>query len=186
MSRLFSSSISREDVIQYHDVSIRSLDCFYSELLDGTVEDPRFFGYTKDAVREYAARHKEEEDLRSVFVLMAYIEACFQKHYMNIIGSRKRSPFLVPYKTLKKEKQKEKQRVVFGDLLDIWTKHVNGIEFESADKRLKKQIIGEIRQCLYFRHWLAHGRYWTIHSQRKVDFARVSNIALSVDQLFDA
>jgi hypothetical protein len=61
------------------------------------------------------------------------------------------------------EKQRKDAARLDEDILEGWKK------YRSASPRL----ISELRGAFRFRHWLAHGRYWTPKLGRRYDFGYV-------------
>lgn len=60
------------------------------------------------------------------------------------------------------------------DILDCWGRHHPDV----------KPVIGELRGALKYRHWLAHGMYWTPKLGRRYDFEGIYIIAQNVATRF--
>ena len=56
------------------------------------------------------------------------------------------------------------------DILEGWRMHTDA----------PPVLIGDLRGAFKFRHWLAHGRYWTPKLGRKYDFVFVHLMAESI------
>jgi hypothetical protein len=52
-----------------------------------------------------------------------------------------------------------------------------------VDQSVKKSIVNRLKQFFQFRHWLAHGRYWTFKSGIQPDFLDVYELAQEIDGL---
>jgi len=57
-----------------------------------------------------------------------------------------------------------------ADILEGWKRHTSA----------SATLISELRGAFRFRHWLAHGRYWTPKFGRKYDFDYVHLMASSI------
>jgi len=53
------------------------------------------------------------------------------------------------------------------DILEGWKRYTSA----------SSSLIGDLRGAFKFRHWLAHGRYWTPRFGRKYDFDSVRLMA---------
>jgi hypothetical protein len=109
-----------------------------------------FFRMTPDRMRAIAAEMIEELKLECIMTMTASIEATFQidsraraRHKLNDHVSTALRRHL-------KKMGKRNSRIEIEDILDIWKQELAG----------GSQAIGNLKQVIEFRHWLAHGRYW--------------------------
>lgn len=100
----------------------------------------------------------KETDLRSSFAILSSIEAAFRQDYEFRCSKRLKDPLSREFRTIYKLKQSHVN--LDQDLFDAWNKHTSETH----------QLIEELRGAFRFRHWLAHGRYWTPKLGRKYDF----------------
>ncbi len=66
-------------------------------------------------------------------------------------------------------------RIRFNDILEAWSGRDNPT----------KQLVGDIRGSLKYRHWLAHGRYWPPNWGREYSFASLYSIAKNAAAMLD-
>jgi hypothetical protein len=106
---------------------------------------PRFIGYTADEVADHFRRQRRELEFQASLLLFTAAEGVLQADW----PSRRDD--------LGRALQKEARRRPTGrlemeaDLLEAWESHAPEL----------KKYIGPFKGALRFRHWLAHGRYWT-------------------------
>ncbi len=128
----------------------------------------RFLGKRKDEAEQALASRLDESDARSAFFLLTSLEASFRIDFDLRCDKRLKDPLSVHFR---KVRRKGKPAVrLEEDILEGWKRH------SSAPPRL----ISELRGAFKFRHWLAHGRYWTPKLGRRYDFDYVYLMAQSV------
>jgi PAS domain-containing protein len=130
---------------------------------------PRFLDCPPEEIGERLRalrRDREEEtETRSIFDLLATIEAVLRIDYQSRVNHRSKDVLSRAFRTLYQRKQ---ERVLFDeDLLELWTKHHPEL----------KRYISELRAALKFRHWLAHGRYWQRPTNSRFDYASIYDLA---------
>jgi hypothetical protein len=64
-------------------------------------------------------------------------------------------------------KSKKQQASLEDEIFSAWADNSSG----------SLSIIGELRGAFKFRHWLAHGRYWTPKLGRRYDFSDIFALA---------
>lgn len=118
---------------------------------------------------EALRRMRAEVDRQAVLALVASSEAWLRLNFSRRVQKRKpRDAVTERFRVLKREHGK---KVALDAILDGWN-------FADDPPR---QIIGQYKQLLQHRHWLAHGRYWTDKSGIDPDPATVYFI---IDRLF--
>lgn len=158
--------ISILDVSAYHADAESSLGLYFSRT--SPTFSIRFTGYlSNDVITELAAR-LEETDLRSSLAILTRLEAVFRKDFLFRCQTKKRDSLSRAFRDLYKQKQINVS--LEDDIFETW-RQVHP-EF--------KEIIGDLKGAFKFRHWLAHGSYWTPKLGRKYDYLTVYAIADAV------
>jgi hypothetical protein len=125
----------------------------------------RFVGYSATDLSEELQRRLVEIDFSSSFAILAAVEASFRIDYIQRCQQRKKDGVSRIFREIHAEKGY--QASLDDDILSVWADTSNG----------SKIIVGELRDAFRFRHWLAHGRYWTPKLGRRYDFYSVFTIA---------
>lgn len=105
------------------------------------------------AMREMA----DELDLEVSMALLASLEAVFMTDFLDRVRRRLKDPATRDLRAL----QLKSGRRQLSEILNVWRRHTGHPRF-----------IGDLRQFFGrrgFRHWLAHGRYFTLARQPKPD-----------------
>jgi hypothetical protein len=71
-------------------------------------------------------------------------------------------------------KKKQEKASLEDEIFEAWISNSSGT----------RTLIGELRGAFRFRHWLAHGRYWTAKLGRRYDFDDVFTLADQTLQSF--
>jgi hypothetical protein len=159
------ASASISDIHAYHATTDSSLRFYYTESCPDFVV--RCFGYTDIEVADELGDHLEETELRSSLALLTRIEAALRIDFETRCKRRKRDKLTREFRKLRSKRQ---DRVRLDELLEIW---------KSEHPQLSP-LIKDLSGAFRFRHWLAHGRYWTPKLGRKYDYTTVLIITESV------
>jgi hypothetical protein len=92
------------------------------------------------------------------------VEAAFRIDYLQRCYRRGKDPVSRAFRNIYKVKQKRAS--LEDEIFTAWVKNSSGT----------RSIIGDLRGAFKFRHWLAHGRYWTPKFNR-YDFNSVFALA---------
>ena len=125
----------------------------------------RFAEYATSEVGEELGKRLGEVDLTSSLTVLASVEAAFRIDYLQRCYRRGKDPVSRALRDIYKEKQQNAS--LEDEILEAWINHSSGA----------RSIIGELRGAFRFRHWLAHGRYWTPKLGRRYDFDDVFILA---------
>lgn len=106
-----------------------------------------------------------ETELRSCLSLLSLLEATFRTDFMIRCNMRKRDPISRACRALHKN---HGPRSRLDDILTIWQKEYSGAN----------RIMAELKGAFNFRHWLAHGRYWTL--KRRYTYLWIYGLAASI------
>lgn len=70
-------------------------------------------------------------------------------------------------------------------ILNEWKWYIqNSSNISSSDRKRMIENIGEFKQLLSIRHWVAHGRYWTL--KRNIKSYPPSSVAKAIEDLHQA
>lgn len=122
----------------------------------------QYIGSPLDEVRGKALAELEHTSSLSV---LACVEAALRVDYEQRVSARGRSSLSRALRDVHRRK-KEYARLA-EDILDAWKEH----------STVSKRVIAELMHAFKYRHWLAHGRYWTPKFGRTYDYLSVYGIA---------
>jgi len=129
-----------------------------------TLEEPFLF-MTKDDILNYFSEQKSELENLVSLNIMASVEATIRIDYLNRVYTRQKDLVSRRFRDLHKEKGVKAS--LENDILKIW----------KQEQPLCKKAIDDFQQALKFRHWLAHGRYWTPKLARTYNLNNIFDIA---------
>lgn len=163
-----NEQITITEVAEIFSFREKSLNLYFSN------ENPEFInsftGYTEKEIKTELEEQIEEAEKDACLNLLACIEARFRIDY------------IIRCENKHKDEISRKFRSLFSDyqyriplergILEEWK---NSTEISSS-------IISNIKGAFKYRHWLAHGRYWTYKSS-KYDFYGMYSLAEQIDEL---
>lgn len=156
---------SFSDIVFFQNDAETALRLYYSQ------SNPNytaiFASYLPSEVSSILAARLDENDMRSALVLMARIEAAFRIDYKE--RGRQKLPDSVSTAFRKIHKIRGDRARLDEDIWETWR------EFSGAPER---QLISALRGAFRFRHWLAHGRHWSVG--QKHDFQDLYILAAAV------
>lgn len=157
------------DQLALLEIAAHHVDLESSLTLYFSVSSPtyfvRFVGYAANEVTEELGERRDEIDLTSSLAVLGSIEAAFRIDYLQRCYQREKDPLSRAFRGI--YKTKEQQASLDEDIFEGWL----------ANSSVPRSIIGELRGAFRFRHWLAHGRYWTPKLGRRYDFSDVFALA---------
>jgi hypothetical protein len=170
------TDFSIEDIANYHLDAESALRTYFSSL-SSPYFPVRFFGYSGSDLRTELDNRLEETDLRSALAVLARLEAAFRTDYEQRCLRRRKDSISRSFRNLYRERklQVSLETEIFG----IWRTH----------SPTSPNIVSELRGAFKFRHWLAHGRYWTPKLGRRYDYNDIftlANITLGHFPLFQS
>jgi hypothetical protein len=125
----------------------------------------RFAGYAATEVIDELGERLNEADLTSSLTVLASVEAAFRIDYLQRCYRRGKDPVSRAFRNI--YKSKKQQASLEDEIFAAWADNSSGAQ----------AIIGELRGAFRFRHWVAHGRYWTPKLGRRYDFNDVFTLA---------
>ncbi len=129
----------------------------------------RFTGYSSTEVIEELVDRLDEAELTSSLAVLASLEAAFRIDYLQRCYRRGKDPVSRAFRKIYVAKQQWAS--LDHDIFETW---------RNAATVLPRSVIGDLRAAFRFRHWLAHGRYWTPKFGRLYNFDDVFTLADTV------
>jgi hypothetical protein len=138
------------EILDHYKRFTAALAALRRELTSGAGAASQFFGMTPQDVEKALREMATELDHEVTLLLTASFGASFQVDYHQRLKTRKKDLLSKKLRALTHAPVRRRSpRVTIEEILDVW-------QDESGHKRL----IGQLKQLIQFRHWLAHGRYW--------------------------
>jgi hypothetical protein len=128
----------------------------------------RLVGKTADELDRELASRLDESDVRSAFFALTSLEASFRIDFDFRCRKRLKDDLSIYFRQVKKTR-KDAVRLD-EDILEGWKRHADA----------PPALISDLRGAFKFRHWIAHGRYWTPKLGRRYDFDYVHLMANSI------
>jgi hypothetical protein len=155
------------EIANYYSDSEQSFKMYY--LNNNHALEERFFGYSREDLANELRSRIEELNHTSSLTLLATLEAAFRIDYLQRNYKKKRDPLSRSFRNLFKTKNSKAS--LEDDILEAWKSNAHGTS----------KIIGDLKGALKYRHWLAHGRYWTPKMGRQnYDYATVYELVETV------
>jgi hypothetical protein len=135
-------------ILAHHRRCAEALNALRAVLLTGVPPESRFAGMNPDEQDRALAEMQREMDTQTTLLLAASFEAVFQVDLHTRVSERRKDPLS---KQLRKlwQRRRLSGRLEVEELLEFWKKETG-----------RRREIGELKQLIQYRHWLAHGRYW--------------------------
>jgi hypothetical protein len=128
----------------------------------------RFAGYAPYELIEELQERLTELDMTSSLTILTAVEAIFRIDYLQRCYQRKKDPLSRAFRDLHNRKRMNVR--LEEEILDLWEEYTNGAN----------QLIGDLKGAFKYRHWLAHGRYWTPKLGKKYDFISLYALATNI------
>jgi len=153
------------DIFSYRNKSLRLL---FSNKNPNFKSD--FVGYNKEEINNELKEQLNEVEKDACLNLLASVEAKFRLDYAIRCEERDKDDISRKFREVFAERQ---YRISFEDgILNQW----------KDLPEITSSIISYVKGAFKYRHWLAHGRFWTYKS-KKYDFFGLYNLALLVNEL---
>jgi hypothetical protein len=127
-----------------------------------------FAGKTKIELDEQLASVSEENEKLVSMSLLSAIEAAFRIDYLQRCYKRKSDSLSRIFRQIHQEKGPRAS--LEDDIFDTWGTHSSA----------PKQVVSDLKSAFKYRHWLAHGRYWTPKLGRKYDYFSIYTLGQTV------
>jgi hypothetical protein len=109
-----------------------------------------------NSLKELLHRRLDETDARSSLILLTFIESRFRLHYKRKSKIQRKIRAELKRKHGSSNQKKIAHPSLEDDLLEAWKKVLPG---ESG-------FFSDLKTSFKYRHWLAHGRYFTLKSKK--------------------
>lgn len=173
MARKISFSgqnLSLHEVASHHRDVEDGLTLFFS--LSSPSYPIRFLGYRSDEVSKELHDRLAELDRHSTMILLAAVEAAFRVDYLQRCYHKGKDEISRHFREIYKDKNTRAS--LEDDIFEVWKIHLAA----------NASLIGDLRGAFKFRHWMAHGRYWTPKLGRRYDYLSVYPLASQVLKSF--
>jgi len=131
--------------------------------------DEQFFILTKDEINQEKRKKLNEIELNTIFMLLSSIEAWIRVDYEYRVRTKQKDELSRELREIDKNIDKT-YKVSIEKLCDVYKKYIAG------------SLFSELKSAFKLRHWIAHGRYWTLKI-KKYDFDEVFQLAYVVYNL---
>lgn len=155
--------LSIVQIAAHYDVVEMALRSYYSEA--SAALNPKFIGYTYRELSDELAERLEEEGRMLAMSVLAAIEAAFRIDYLGRVYEKKKDPL-----------SREFRRIygIKGSRAGLEEEILEGWRTKTG---VPSRLISDLRSAFRFRHWLAHGRYWSPKLGGKFDYFGVQMLA---------
>lgn len=147
MATLFAKPLKIDDIAIYYSDTETSLRLYFSK--ENPKFEQRFSGYTVEELASELNDRIDELGRTASLSLLATLEASFRMDYSHRCRKRKKDPLSRVLRDIYKAKGNKAS--LEEDILDAWKENTRGAT----------KYIGDLKGAYKYRHWLAHGRYWT-------------------------
>ncbi|MHA6909996.1 hypothetical protein ACQUJS_16440 [Ralstonia pseudosolanacearum] len=107
----------------------------------------------------------DELDFSSSMSVMAALEAAIRVDYLSRVYERRKDALSRSMRDLYREKANKAK--LDRDILPRW----------AADTTVSASLVQQVTSAFKYRHWLAHGRYWTPKFGKEYDYDTLYAIA---------
>jgi hypothetical protein len=152
--------LSLEDIATHHGDVQSSLFEFFAGTSQALLN--RYADAKIDEARDNALG---ELDFTSSLSVLSSVEAAIRLDYLRRVYGRWRDPLSKAMKKLHQERENSAR--LEDELIRLWYEETN------VPKLLLNALVGAFK----YRHWLAHGRYWTPRFGRCYDYVTVFEVA---------
>lgn len=140
-------------------------------MLSGAPVPEIFVGMTGKEIDSHFQILQSELEYSVSLAMIAATEAAFFVDYWERVGNKRKDSFS---KMLKRSYQ-HVSRPQFDKLLKKWR-----VTFSFCSKE-----VSEFKSLLNYRHWLAHGRYWMLNTDRKGNNYPPALVFSSIENMMD-
>jgi hypothetical protein len=121
----------------------------------------RFLGYTQKEIWEQLDERLAEIDKAGALSLMAAIEAAFRVNYLSRVARKKKDPLSKAFRKLFEKKNRRPK--LEEEILKTWRN----------ETEIPERVFNQLIEAFKYRHWLAHGRYWSVCSEHRFKFTEL-------------
>jgi len=163
---LSNDNLDLDEIEEYYEDSRKSIEYMFQANNIVQLNLQQYFFLSQQELNEIKQERLQELEIGVILQILSSLEASFRKDYITRCKTKSRDEVSRVFR----EKYKELEtKIGLEDLLDIWKEKTNG----------STSCIGNFKGALHYRHWLAHGRYWSFKKQ-KYDYFSAISIASSI------
>lgn len=150
-----------EQIWDWYETTSEALNLYKIKLknlvLNSEAMTEGFEGYSINEIDYYFLKQNEELEQLTSLNLLASVEASFRVDFLSRVYNKKRDDLSRAFRDLYNE---------YGNKISL-EEHI--LEIWKEKYPITKQIVGDFKSALKYRHWLAHGRYWNPKLGRTYD-----------------
>lgn len=109
----------------------------------------RFAGYTSEEIQQEMKSLLEEQDRAASMNLLAALEAAFRVDFLQRCYRKRKDPVSRVFREL--HARKGMYVSLEDDIFQVW----------KQKSSVSSSVISHLKGAFKYRHWLAHGRYWS-------------------------
>lgn len=147
MAKLIAQPLQLEEVANYYTDSKDSLRLYFSS------NNPNFESllskYSSGLLPDELKNRLDELDHSTSLTLLAALEAMFRTDYKERVEKRKKDGLSKALRVI--HQTKGLRASLEDDIFNAWLENTT----------VKSKLINDLKGAYKYRHWLAHGRYWT-------------------------
>ena len=155
-SFILSSALELDDLGAYHQDLVAAFRLYFSP--SAPTYAARFVGKPAEEVGRQLAARLDESDVRSAFAALTSLEASFRIDFDVRCKRRLKDDLSVYFRQVARARKNAVR--LDEDILEGWKRHTTASAL----------LISDLRGAFKFRHWIAHGRYWTPKLGHRYDF----------------
>ncbi|MEY4767983.1 MAG: hypothetical protein RL637_622 [Pseudomonadota bacterium] len=146
-NQLLAKPLTLEEIALYYKDCESSLRLYFSS--SSPSFEQRFISYTFEEISVELDERISELGHSTSLSLLAALEAVFRIDYKERVEKRKKDCLSKALRMI--HQTKELKASLEEDIFNAW--------LENTD--VKPKLIEDLKGAFKYRHWLAHGRYWT-------------------------
>ncbi|SEH04811.1 hypothetical protein [Candidatus Venteria ishoeyi] len=167
----FSGSEQKIDVIDQHYRNLKlSVNLYFSSA--NPQAELLFVGKSETELVEQLNDVSDENERLIALNILSALEAAFRIDYLQRCYKREKDNLSVAFREI--HQQKGNKASLEDDIFDSWKEHGH----------VPDQVISDLKSAFKYRHWLAHGRYWTPKLGRRYDYFSVFSLGQLVINSF--
>ena len=156
-------------IAQYYSDIEASVRNYFS--FDNLHLDDRFIGYTPLEIELEMYSVLAEHARSTSMSILAALEATFRIDFLQRCYKRRKDTLSRSFRGLHHQRG---QYVPLKDILSQWQSYPG----------ISRSIISDLERAFKYRHWLAHGRYWTPKIGREYDYDDIYALAEAIYNSF--
>lgn len=158
------------DIAQHYRYTDSSIKLYFSSR--NPEAEVLFAGTSQTEIQAQLDRVTDENEQLVSMNLLSAIEAVFRIDYLQRCYKRKKDPLSLAFREV--HRIKGSRASLEDDIFEAWRIHSN----------IQKQLISDLKSAFKYRHWLAHGRYWTPKIGRKYDYFSIYSLGQIIESSF--